>query len=618
MGKTDVVLVNMPFGPLHTPSIGLGLLQAALTRCGVSSKCLYFTFDYARIIGEATYSLVSDEMPAHQLIGEWIFSDALFDHQSDSEVRRYVDSVLRLEGIRQDLINQILSARERVREFLDECVERTVEYRARIAGFTSTFQQHLASLSMAKRLKESCPELFIVFGGANCEGVMGLETLRQFSFVDAVVSGEGDLVFPELVGSILAGAPASQRRGVFSRRSLSVLDRSSCSSIVENLDELPMPDYDDYFAELNRNRLEWSKKSALLFETSRGCWWGEKHHCTFCGLNGQTMTHRSKTAQHALNELVELTKRHPGYSVNVVDNILDMGYFKDFIPMLAKRGLGIELFYEVKANLTKDQLRLLRAAGIVTIQPGIESLSDIVLKSMRKGVTSLQNIRLLKWCRPLRINPQWNFIWGFPDEPPEEYTRLAELVPLLTHLTPPQGASQIRIDRFSPNFNNADELGFKGLSPYSAYYYVYPLAPEAINNLAYFFEFDYAQPRDVASYAAPLAEEITKWRKCHEKSYLFWIDYPDRLLIWDSRPVAKDPLTVLTGFEKFCYKACDAASTASRIKVSWETISGEPIGLDKVNEVLEAFRLNGLMVKSGNHFLSLAIDGNLDRESNCS
>ena len=33
---------------------------------------------------------------------------------------------------------------------------------------------------------------------------------------------------------------------------------------------------------------------------------------------------------------------------------------------------------------------------------------------MRKGVRSLQNIQLLKWCMELDIHPVWNLIWGFP------------------------------------------------------------------------------------------------------------------------------------------------------------------------------------------------------------
>ena len=77
----------------------------------------------------------------------------------------------------------------------------------------------------------------------------------------------------------------------------------------------------------------------------------------------------------------------------------------------------MELFYEVKANLKKAQVRLLRDAGVRVIQPGIESFSSNVLARMRKGVKGLQNIQLLKWCKEFGITPHWNLLWGFPQTP---------------------------------------------------------------------------------------------------------------------------------------------------------------------------------------------------------
>ena len=104
----------------------------------------------------------------------------------------------------------------------------------------------------------------------------------------------------------------------------------------------------------------------------------------------------------------------------MVDNILDFRYFDTLIPRLAGSPLKLDLFYALKANLRKDQLRALRDAGISKIQPGIESLSDDVLRRMRKGETALQNIQLLKWCRELGLKTAWNLIWWFPGEPAEE------------------------------------------------------------------------------------------------------------------------------------------------------------------------------------------------------
>src|ERR1051325_8252516 len=189
-----------------------------------------------------------------------------------------------------------------------------------------TSSRHSARKSSTlQRIKARRPDWFVIFGGSNCEGVMGVETLRQFEFVDAVVSGEADFVFPAMVQSILASDTIPPLQGVSTREDLRrQLSRQPPSNtpLIRELDELPIPDYDDYFEQLAQSSLQPTKKPILSFETSRGCWWGEKLHCTFCGLNGATMAYRSKSAERALDELTYLAGRYPGYNLNAVDNIL--------------------------------------------------------------------------------------------------------------------------------------------------------------------------------------------------------------------------------------------------------------------------------------------------------
>ncbi len=646
--EADVVFVSMPFGPLQVPSIGLGLLKSALTRDGVSTKTFYFTFQFAERIGERLYSRISYGTDTTDLVGEWIFSNSLFGHQTEADVERYIEDILRdkarsenhvwpKDPFSDDLVADILSARRRVEAFLDDCVETVLACQPKIVGFTSVFLQQVASLSLAKRLKARRPELTIVLGGANCEGAMGNEVIRQFDFVDAVVSGEADLVFPELAQRVLNGKPYADLPSMFTRKidsldklttgstghtgkdntALPISSSASHSSnpsealkiaaAVENMDALPYPDYDDYFDQFRATSFQAALQPNLLLETARGCWWGAKHHCTFCGLNGQTMAFRSKSAARALDEFVEVTAKYPGYPIYVVDNILNLAYFKDLLPQLAERNLGLDLFFEVKANLKKEHLRQLRAAGASIIQPGIESLSDEVLQIMRKGVKALQNIQLLKWCKEVGIIAEWNILWGFPGESPEEYFRLAKLVPLLAHLQPPNFAISLRLDRFSPNFNEHKELGFKDLTPFPAYKFVYPLAPEAVANLAYYFTYDYSQPRDVASYVRPLSEEVLRWQQCHETSNLFQIEQGDRLLLWDSRPTAKRRLIAFSGKEKFLYLACDQVSTLKQLSDSWSKVSGWATDGDEIRRTLDEFVEAGLMLKQGDSYLALAV-----------
>jgi ribosomal peptide maturation radical SAM protein 1 len=294
-----------------------------------------------------------------------------------------------------------------------------------------------------------------------------------------------------------------------------------------------------------------------------------------------------------------------------VDNILDMRYFRDFIPMLAERRLGVELFYEVKANLKKDQVRLLRQAGVTTIQPGIESLSDSVLQLMRKGVSALQNIQLLKWCEEIGTVPEWNLLWGFPGESEEEYYRMANLISLITHLTPPRFATTVRLDRFSPNYNESQELGLRDVSPYPAYSYVYPFGPEVLQNLAYFFAFDYGVPQDVENYVKPLEAEIARWQECHSSSKLFVIDKEEFALICDFRPISVQPLIVLTGHERLFYLACDEIRTAQQLMDLWDTRYDGVKDIQWIKSVLEDFVARGIMIRRGDSYLALAVKSSL-------
>jgi ribosomal peptide maturation radical SAM protein 1 len=625
--KTQVLLVSMPFGPLFLPSIGLGLLKAALTSHQIHSKAIYFTLNFAERIGSSLYQTISDGRPAiYDLLGEWIFSDALFD-STETEIENYINDVLRGKSpshreahpdfqkpVSEQFIRDILTIRSQVKAFLDDCVEQVLSCNPQIVTFTSVFQQNLASLALAKRLKLQAPEIFIILGGANCEGLMGTEVIRQFPFIDATISGEGDIVFPTLVQRVFAGESTADLQGVVTQNNiehLSIEGKYLSAAPISNMDALPFPDYDDYFKQLGASSIQFddTHKPQLLFESSRGCWWGEKNHCTFCGLNGSNMAYRSKSADRALDELLYLANEYPNCSIQVVDNILDMKYFKDFIPTLAECDLDIGLFYEVKSNLRKEQIKMLRDAGIHDIQPGIESLSTQVLKLMRKGVTGIQNIQLLKWCQEYSVRPYWNILWGFPEESPVEYERMAKLIPLITHLQPPEGVANIRLDRFSPNFDEPDRYGFTNIKPYPSYQYIYPFDDLTVTNLAYYFTFDYKKPQSKCNYTQPLAAQIQLWREISEDSALFYVDKEIALVIYDLRPIppacsdAFKPVHQLAGISRIIYIACDKINTIDRLQQSLNLEISRP----EIEKILQNFIDCGLMIREDNSYLSLAI-----------
>ena len=261
--------------------------------------------------------------------------------------------------------------------FLDTAAADLLSGRPRIVGFSTVFQQNIASLVLAKRLKELDPSLTIIFGGDNCDGPMGVALHASFPWVDIVVRGEGEHVLVALAEDLLNGRSIRPQPGLCYRERGQdvVIPQEEAPRLV--MADVPAPVYDDYFERLEKSplRSELRSQVALLFESSRGCWWGEKSHCTFCGLNHATMKFRSKPPERVLEELRGLAERYKVLDFVAVDDIIDMNHVRELLPLLRDADCDFRLFYEVKANLTRAHLQALKDAGVSRIEPGIESLS---------------------------------------------------------------------------------------------------------------------------------------------------------------------------------------------------------------------------------------------------
>jgi ribosomal peptide maturation radical SAM protein 1 len=375
---------------------------------------------------------------------------------------------------------------------------------------------------------------------------------------------------------------------------------------LNNLDEIPIPNYDDYFSEIKS--VDYSKyfNLRLLFESSRGCWWGERHHCTFCGLNGETMKHRSKSFQRVISELEEFESKYSGHTISVVDNILDMGYFKDLIPELKSNNKKYDLFYEVKANLKKEQISALSDVGIRMIQPGIESLSSEVLKEMNKGVSALQNIQLMKWSKEAGVLPIWNFLWGFPKERPEEYKKMNTIADKIFHLSPPKSYATIRIDRFSPNHSEYKKMGYDEIYPYPSYKYVYSsLSDDTINNLAYFFDYKSPNKENVPVYTKELSLKIKEWNIAFDESELFYVNIQDVMLVCDTR--SNRPTQIYT-ISKLCSKIIELTDRAIPINEITHKLQSETnTNSHDINNALQYLCSKDLIIEDETKVLSLVV-----------
>lgn len=614
-----VLIVNMPFSNLRWPNLGPSLLKAALQRRGIGCDLAYLSFDFAERIGLEDYLWIADSF-AFVLGGERIFAKHYFGGRLPDDESYFRDVLLAADpGLSEEDRASYARIGEHVEPFLDAAMNSIDWSQYAIVGFAASFQQTMASMCLARGIKAIRPEIKVVLGGAACHGEMGIELLRQFPEIDYVFLGEADLTFLQVVEQILSGDRVRLPVGVIGREIGSDALPLVCSDLssapepsafmVRELDDLPYPDFDDYFARLRASPLAGQIDPLLFFETSRGCWWGEKHHCAFCGLNGASLEYRSKSPERAIEELRYLVERHSIRRACSADNILDYRYFKTFLPRLKASGLDLRVVYEMKANLTREQVRVLLDAGLRAAQLGIETFSTPILKRIGKGANALQNLQALKWFSEAGIAVEWNFLYGFPGESPEEYAALADLVPSLYHLAPPLAVGRVRLDRFSPYFRDPAAHGISNPRPNGAFRYVYPFPQESLARIACYFEFDYADGRNPLAYAAPALRAVEDWQQVHDAAALRYYDRPDGvLLLHDTRPGALEFQRRLTGLARRVYLFCDTGRSLRQIlALAGENSEGIPVSEAAVRNMLDQWTADRLVVHVDGRYLSLAL-----------
>ncbi|QSB17014.1 cobalamin-dependent protein [Natronosporangium hydrolyticum] len=209
-----VVLVCMPWALLDMPSLAVSTLVPVATETAKTAQvdvvyanlrwCDYLTERTGGRIGAAQYQQVVEGY--YHALGEWIFSPALYGADDPMDTPFYLTA--RANGADlDDACEMYRLAPGFVMALATELVDAGYD----VVGLTSTFDQNMPSLALARAVKERSPRVITVMGGANCDDEQGAALHRSFPAVDFVVRGEGELTFLGYSGPS-ASAMWSRRR----------------------------------------------------------------------------------------------------------------------------------------------------------------------------------------------------------------------------------------------------------------------------------------------------------------------------------------------------------------------------------------------------------------------
>lgn len=601
--KTRTALVVMPFFTIWTPNIGSAILKSALIENGLHCDCIYANIDFAKGIGLQNYKSLL-HMASPQL-GDIVFSSYLKRVLGDEST---ADKALRhFDRFPQSLVSLLEKAVDFVPSFIDSMVTKITAGKYDLVGFPLIFQT-IPSIVLSKRLKEINPNTRIIFGGANCMGDAGLAFHENYPWIDFVCKGEGEELIVELADVLRScDTDFGKIKGLIWRKNgKSVVNEAR--SQIEQLDDVPIPNYDEWYAEIAQEKYLSIANMYVPLETARGCWYGAKSQCLFCGLSGEHLNFRHKSAQRAIAEINFFIERYKIKSIVSVDLIFPQKYFGEFLDTLIERPTKNQLSYEVKVNMSKAQITKLARAGITNLNPGIESLNSDVLKIMRKGSKTFIGLRILKWGFELGLNILWNIVYGLPGETAEDYKKMAEIIPFIEHLQPPVfGTNPVHLDRFSPLFKESASLGLENVRPKQIYYDIYDLPPDQVARIAYFY--DYGDDVDTRfDYVVPLRVAIKNWYDEAGKSIFFSLDTGNKLYLFDNRRIARKNECVLEGKQKTIYQWCDAGATLDFI------VKQTRFDKQFIAETLSHFIDNKYILFVDEHYLSLDVQmqGNIN------
>jgi len=241
--------------------------------------------------------------------------------------------------------------------------------------------------------------------------------------VDYLVVGEGEYALLDLLKKMLVGEQVDAIDGVVTVRNY---DGSSHVNIavVEDLDELPHPAYDDIAFEKYCNHEE--RVSAYMppaypygrVVTSRGC----PYSCAFCQVKsicGPGI--RYKSVDVVLGEVESMIDNYDikGLLIDDANFTADLNRAKSILAGFIER--GFELKWKAMnlsvVNLDEELIDLIKKSGCDSIDLAIESGSERVLsKLMHKPVKLSRMPQLIRYAQSIGLKISANFIIGSPGE----------------------------------------------------------------------------------------------------------------------------------------------------------------------------------------------------------
>jgi ribosomal peptide maturation radical SAM protein 1 len=604
-----VALISTPWPLYSRPSIQIGTLKAYLKKTFSDLKvdAHHFYLKLAEAIGYRRYQTISKRT----WLAETVYAGLLYPERIERIEKIFYRKASGKFGLNDIDFRSLLIQVEAV----SENFVRSVDWGGYgLVGFSICMCQLTSSLYFIQQIKKRFPRLRVVVGGSMFSSDSNHTLLKVFPEIDLVINGEGELPLSRLIFH-LRNSPRDNPLNI-----MEIITEESPTkrmpatfNQIDDLSDLPFPDYDDYFELLKSFSAEKTFFPTIPMETSRGCWWRHKKKggkfkgCAFCNLNLQWEGYRSKKPVHVALEIDHLTERYKTLSVAFMDNLLPLKTSRDMFERIGNLGKDLKLFGEIRAVTPRRLLSVMKAGGMQEVQIGIEALSTHLLEKFNKGTTAIQNIEIMKNCEMLGLVNTSNLIFYFPGSDPKD---IDETLHNLEFVMPFRPLKMVCfwLGFGSPVWKYPKDFGLRAVFNHHHYADIFPR--EIFQQIQF----------TVQTYRGDLGHQKKLWRPV-KKKLKAWKTVYDELhrgsrydpilsfndgrsfLIIRQRKFRGDPITHrLEGTSRSIYLFCEKHQSFKRIRDRFPTVAA-----DKMMSFLKMMVDKKLMFQENDQYLSLAV-----------
>jgi len=605
-----VALISAPWPLYNRPSIQIGTLKTHLIKTFPELKvdAHHFYLKVAEVLGYKRYQAISERT----WLAETVYAALLYPENLEGIKKVFYKKAkgkTLLRDIRFDFLTR------QVQEVSEKFIQSIDWGRYGLVGFSICLCQLTASLYFIKKIKKRFPTLFIVVGGSMFTGEAIRNIFKVFPEIDIVVNGEGEIPLSRLV-SCLTDVEGKKRipsiKGIVMPAGAEKEPEISFNQ-MKDLSNLSLPDYSDYFNFLRSLGPEKNFFPTLPMEISRGCWWQKKNEdgkskgCAFCNLNLQWDGYRTKKPEQVVSEIEDLTTTYKTLSIAFTDNLLPLKTSRDVFRRIIKLKKDVHLFGEIRAATPRQDLYLMRAAGMQEVQIGIEALSTRLLKKLNKGTTAIQNIEIMKHCEMLEIQNSSNLIVHFPGSDEKDVAETLKNLDFTFSFRP------LRMVHFwlglgSPVWQDPKTFGLKAVFNHGNYTGIFP--SDVVESMQFTIQAYRGDLGCQKKLWQPVKKKLKAWEKAYAKLHqgprheniLSFRDGRSFLIIRQRR-LDGEPLTHrLEGTSRAIYLYCQKHRALKRIIDRFPSIPP-----DRFEPFLKMMVDKKLMFRENDRYLSLAV-----------